>query len=211
MKKIILPAFLLVLIYAPFAVSRQFTNYYERYEAIAKKYECYPVETCQADFNGDGKPDRFVMVDEPNDVYLHYYRLKIFIEENGVEKEILDLRYDQIDNTYRTHTAVVEQFGEKKLIIYDTVNKEPYYIWDGSRLAPVWDGKTPSHPVIERAIHEREIRQAMALEDDTGGFNQKIMFQTSLYSLFALYYTMLSIAVGIYVYFTRRSKPKFFR
>ena len=208
MKNFLLLMFLFLLVYAPFLASREINNYYERYEAIAKKYECYPVETCKADFNGDGKLDRFMLVDEPNEVYLkNYYRLKIYVEENNQPKEILNIRYDGIDNTYRTHIAVVEQFGEKKLIIYDTINKEQFYVWDGSRLSPIWDGKELDVSK-ERAILEREIQKAMALEDDTGGFNEKIMFRTSIYSHFVLYYLMLLTTVGIFLYFSRKSKPK---
>jgi hypothetical protein len=209
MKVILQLMFLLAFVGAPFLATKGIFDYYGHYEALAKKYECYPVETCRADFNGDGKPDIFRVVDEPNDVYQHYYRLEIYIEENGAPKQILKIPFDNIDGTYRTHIAVAEFYGEKTLIIFDTINKEPYYIWDGERLSPLWDGKE-MNPRAERAIYEQSIRQAMALDDDMGGFNEKIMLKTSINSLLALYYLLLSVAAGIYFYCKQKSKLKFF-
>jgi len=205
LNKILLIPFLFLLVYAPFLTVKPIKNYYRHYEEIARKYECYPIETCRADFNGDGKPDIFKIVDEPNELYRHYFRLKIFVEENNRPKEILDIRYDSKDNTYRTHVAVAQIYERKELIIYDTINKEQFFCWNGEQLTPIWDGKTPS--IDELAVNEQNIRYAMSLNDDTGGFNQKIALDLTLTFLFALYYFVLAAAVGLYLYFRKR-KPE---
>src|SRR5438128_1861380 len=114
MKKLLLIPFLLLLLYAPFLIIKKKGQYDQYYENIAKKYDCFPIETCKADFNGDGKMDIFTIVDEPNDVWQHYYRLKIFVEENNQSKEILNIRYDLIGNNYRTHIAVFENYERKE-------------------------------------------------------------------------------------------------
>lgn len=207
MKRVLQLIFLLALAGAPLLATKGIFNYYAHYEALAKKYECYPVETCRADFNGDGKPDVFKIVDEPNEVFLHYYWLEIYVEENGQPKQILKIRFDALDNTFRTHVAVAELHGEQTLIVFDTLNKDPYYLWDGERLAPLGNGNEPSLHA-ERPVYEQQIRQAMALEDDMGGFNEKILLKTSLNSLFALYYLLLAAAAGSYFYDRKKSKLK---
>lgn len=210
MKKALLIIFLLLFLYAPFIVVKPIPNYYRMYADLAKKYECYPIEMCKADFNGDGKIDLFTIVDEPNEIYRHYYWLKIFVEENNQPKEILNIRYDSIDDTYRTHIALFEQNGRKELIIYDTINKEKFFFWDGERLSPIWDGKTIS-PGDERPTMEMEIRKAMSFEDDTESLFNNIILQPALLLLFGLYYFVLLMSVGMYFYFQKKLKQKFYQ
>lgn len=209
MKKVLLIIFLLSLLYAPFIAIKPITNYYRMYADLAKKYECYPIEMCKSDFNGDGKTDFLMIVDEPNEIYQHYYRLKIFVEENNQPKEILDIRYDSIDGTYRTHIALYENDGRKELIIYDTINNENFFFWDGDRLSPIWDGKTIS-PADERPMMEYEIRKGMSLEDDTEGLFKNMILQSTLLLMFGLYYFVLLITVGMYFYFQKKLKQNLY-
>jgi len=201
MKKFLLITFLLFLLYAPFLTIKPIKNYYKAYEDIAKKYECYPIENCLADFNKDGKNDTFLTNNEPTQIERVNYRLKVLVDSDGKEKEILNVNYDHTDNTLRTHVAVFEEDGKKKLIIYDTVNTEQFFFWDGNRLSP-----TP-----ERTFLEREIWKAMSLEDDTGGFNQKIALDLTLIPLFGLYYIILLASIGIFIYFKKISNAHFFQ
>ena len=208
MKKILLIAFMSFLFYAPFLAIKPIKNYYDYYENIAKKYECFPIETCQFDFNSDGKLDIFKIVDEPNEVWQHYYRLKIFVEENNQTKEILNIRFNPIKkNYYGTHLAIAEIHERKELVIYDTINKEQFFFWDGNQLSPIWDGKTIS-PGDELALWERSIQRAMYLEDDKGGFNEKSLIYKSITYIFGLYYLVLSIVIGITFYFQKKLNQK---
>lgn len=202
MKKLLLISFLLFLVYAPFLAIRPIQNYYKYYETIAEKYDCYPIETCKADFNGDGEMDIFTIVDEPNEEYRHNYRLKIFTNENNQPREIFNIRYDSTDRTFRTHIAVAESSERKQLIIYDTINVQQFYFWDGNKLSPISDDTN----FILEDIHTREIWKAMSLEDDTGGFNQKMALDLTLIPLFGLYYLMLLTTIGTYFYFKKKTK-----
>jgi len=206
-KKILLVLCLLFLFYAPFPIIEPIRVYYDGKEAIAKKYECYPVESCKADFNGDGKADIFTIADEPNEVFKHYYYLKIYVEENNQKKEILKIRYDLFRDNSRTHIAIVERYDQKELIIFDPINKEQFFIWDGSRLSPLWNGKELSFE-NERAINERWISQAMGLGDVEGGLIEKKAIFTMLWCLFGLYYFVLSGSIGLFLYYSKTPKIK---
>lgn len=210
MKKVLLITFLLLLLYAPFIAIKPITNYYRSYGDLAKKYECYPIEMCEADFNGDGKKDIFTIVDEPNEIYQHYYHLKIFVEENDQPKEILNVRYDSTDNNFRTHIALYQAEDRKELIIYDTINKENFFFWDGDRLSPIWDGKTISSG-DERPMMELAIRKAMSLEDDTEGLFNNMILQPALLLLFGLYFFVLLTSAGMYFYFQKKLKQNLYQ
>jgi hypothetical protein len=196
MKKIVFVLLLLFLLVAPFLTVKPIKNYYKRYEEIARKYECYPIEKCVSDFNDDGKPDLITVVDEPNFQERFNYRLKIFVESSGEKKQILNVKYDPTDNTLRTHVAVLEEGGTKKLVIYDTINSQQFFFWDGETLSPSEN----------LTVLEREIWNAMALEDDTGGFHQKIAIDLTLIPLFGLYYLVLFSSIGMCLYFRKKLK-----
>lgn len=194
MKKLFLVSILLFFFIAPFLVLLPTYNYYSHYKDVAKKYDCYPIETCQSDFDGDGNSDRFLIVDESNENERYNYKLKIF---TGANNEILNIKYETTDNTLRTHIAVFEEKGQKKLIIYDTLNAEQFYHWNGEKLVAAKDISN----------EEREIRKAMSLQDDTGGFRTRSLFELLLIPIFAIYYLLLFSTIGI-IYYYKKSKPK---
>jgi len=208
MKKVLLITLSAFLLYAPFLAVKPIKNYYEFYEKIAEKYECYPIETCKVDFNGDGKLDIFTIVDEPNETWQHYYRLKIFIEEDNQTKEILNIRYILVDSKYRTHVAIFENNPRKELVIYDTINKEKFFFWDGNQLSPIWNGKTQS--IDEIAISENLISKAMSMEDEMGSVDEKSAVNLTLSYLFGLYYFVLLTSFGMYFYFQKKLKQRLF-
>ena len=80
MKKILLPIIIVFLFVAPFLIIKPIRNYYTHYKEIAKKYDCYPIESCKSDFNNDGKADIFSIINEPNGNEHYNYRLKIFVQ-----------------------------------------------------------------------------------------------------------------------------------
>jgi hypothetical protein len=173
---------LLFLCSAPFLAVKPVRNYYKYYEEIAKKYECYPVDDCKSDFDGDGKPDVFTDTE----------RLIIL----AGSQQILNIKYDHTDGTFRTHVAVFEEKDVKKLVVYDTINTEQFFYWDGNKLSPT----------KERTQLEFEIWKAMSLNDDTGGFNEKINLDLIFMFIFGLYYFVLIGSVCMYIYFKRKLK-----
>jgi len=183
-----------VLVVAPFFVVGPINNHYNRYEEIAKEYECYPIEKCKFDFNGDGKFDSFSVVNEPTNAERYNYRLKIYVENGGLPREIINLRYDSTDNTFRTHLAPFEESGIKKLVVYDTINPVQFFVWNGSELAVQQ----------ERSLLERDIWNAMSLEDDTGGRWTKFGLEITLIAFFGLYYFVLVAGTVLYIHLQRK-------
>jgi len=194
MKKYFLVSILSFFFIAPFLVLLPTYNYYRHFKEVAKKHECYPIETCQTDFDGDGNSDRFLIVNEPNENERYNLKLKIF---TGANNEILDIKYDSTDNSLRTHIAVFEENGQKKLVIYDTLNSEQYYHWNGAKLVPAKDISN----------QEREIRKAMSLQDDTGGFRTRGVLELLLIPIITIYYLLLFSTIGI-IYYYKNSKSK---
>ncbi len=188
----ILPIVLFVA--APFFVVGPINNHYNRFEKIAKEYECYPVENCRFDFNDDGKFDSFSIVNEPTNAERYNYRLKIHVENGGLAREIINLRYDSTDNTLRTHLAPFEESGVKKFIVYDTINPVQFFVWNGSELVVQQD----------RTLLEQEIWKAMSLEDDTGGRWTKFVLGLTFIALFGLYYFVLVIGAVLYIHLRRK-------
>ncbi len=196
MRKFLLLFFLLFLFIAPLLTIKPVYNYYAYYENIAKKYDCYPIKNCSFDFNGDGKSELFSVVADSTEKEPFNFRLKIFIESDSNKKQILNVKYDPTDNTFRTHVAAFEEAGTKKLTIYDTVNSQQFFVWNGEQFLP---SENPS-------VLEREIWKAMSLEDDTGGFNQKIGVDLILIFWFGIYYLVVVSVIGLVFYLKRKSK-----
>ena len=189
---IIVVVFSLVPVLIWVAVNRN----YARLDHLARTYECYPVETCLFDLNSDGVVDRIETSAEPTKDDPYQYRLKIYLS-NTVSQPALNLEKVHVDNTFRTHLAYLEENGIKKIVVYDTVNPDQFFYWDGSKLLPA---TRPSEL-------EQRIRAAMALGDDTGGFNERIFFELGFTALCFAYYFVLILVVAIY-WFWRRSRTR---
>lgn len=148
---------------------------------LTKKYECYPLHQCQFDINNDGIADRIESVNEPRPEEKYHLRLKIHVLERGTEREILNIENVNIDNTFRTHLAVLEENGTNKIVIYDTKNTEQFFHWNGTALIPTED---PSNL-------EQRIRTAMSMNDDTGGHHTRIFVELAFFLFCGLYYFLL--------------------
>lgn len=178
---------------APFVAIRPIQSFYQENHRRVKEYECYPVEECNFDFNGDSKAEVFQVEDRPSGDEYHNFRLVITTNDGMTRKEILNIKYDQTDGTFRTHVAAFEENGRKKLVIYDTINTHQFFFWDGNRLSPSEN----------MSFLERKIRSAMELEDDTGRAQKSAVYFTI--ALFILFYYGV-IVVGIVGYFYLRNK-----
>lgn len=189
----------IVLIGAPLVISFTIQREYAHYDALAKRYDCYPFLKCNANFDRDEVRDLIEVVDKPSGEGSHNFRLKFFLIKQGSREEILDLEYNNADDTFRTHVALFEEHSASRVIIYDTVNPDQYYYWDGKKLAPNHDPQP----------EEKEIRKAMALSDEAGGLYKRIVFELFGVPLLALYYFFLSvILIGISFYYLKYVRIK---
>ena len=172
------------------------TRNYASLDRLAAKYECYPVDKCSFDLNSDGTVDRIEISIEPTHDDPYYSRLKIYVS-NALTQPDLNIEKVHVDNTFRTHLAYLEENGIKKIVVYDTVNPVQFFYWDGSKLLPA----------LQPSELERRVREAMALGDDTGGFNTRIVFQSGFAAFCFVYYFVLIATIAIY-FFRRRSRTQ---
>jgi hypothetical protein len=159
----------------------------KRDDELVREYECNPPEKCVADFNGDGIPDRV-------DVAAGGGRFYGWLVAYAGEKEILRLPYDSTDGTLRTHTAIRNESGKSRLMVYDGASHRPslkaVFAWNGENLMEV----SPTDL-------EREILNAMAAHDDTGGWNERTVFRPIFrIGRLIVYYTLLCIVIGVVLY-----------
>jgi len=193
MRRKILIFAIFVLAVGPLLISLSVKRYYESHEQLAGKYECYPFNTCNVDFNSDGVPDSIA----PNGKYTHDLRLKFFLNQENSKTEILDLKYDSTDGTFRTHVAPLVEDGVSKVVIYDTYDQGQYYFWDGEKLALNY----------KPSALEKQVRTAMSLRDDTGGMPIKIIVTIFSPLILYFYYLLFVAAIGSVIFYRKYLRP----
>lgn len=192
-KRDAIAAFCLALL-APLVLFVSVKIYFDTKSALADKYECYPFEACIADFDNDGLPDSIEMQsDQVVDSNLTY-RLKFFTNQAAGKTEVLNIQCNKTDGSFRTHVALLSEEGRQKVVIYDTINEEQYFFWNGEKFVP---STNPS-------LLERDIRYSLGLNDDTGGMHIKILLVVAFIPLSALYYFALFITAAVLIYRRRR-------
>ncbi len=179
----------------PVIVGACLLGYARYYRSIAKTFDCYPVEGCRWDIDGDGVIDRLNLATEPIQNDLHHTRLKIFISSNDYKQESLNIEYVHIDNSLRTHVAFLVEGHGRKLVIYDTANEDQFFYWDGRQF----------QPHLNPSTLEETVRTAMALQDDTGGHHTQILVGLAFVATSIVYYLLL-LLVTVWLVFSRRAK-----
>ena len=182
------------LIIAPLLIDRWVAErhrlQYMRDDELQARFDCEPVQRCVADFNGDGIPARF-------DVVLTAAVSGHFIVSDA-GREVLRLPYDHTDGTLRTHLATRDESGKSRLLVYDGASHRPPL-----RAAFAWNGEKLVQASPE-AI-DREIISAMAAHDDTGGWNDRVIFNEVFRAAkLAAYYIVLTIFMSVILYRKRR-------
>lgn len=197
MKKItLISIFIIPIILLSFAFYK-FKQSYEFYDHLGKQYDCYPFEECNFDVDGDSKTDIIKIVNDSKKEGVYNHRLKLFLQKE-VPQKVLDIKYNATDGTLRTHIAFLVENNKRKIIIYDTINENQFFYWSGKKL------EISNNP----SFKEKQIRQALAYNDETGGFYRKSFFTKGLaYPLFIgsllIYLSLLTLLALVYFYFTK--------
>jgi hypothetical protein len=182
----------LILIIIPLPISLWAIGKDFRYSRLVSNYELQSPGG-NADFDGDGVVGDIVFVRVSDELTNNSGRLRNFafvvIKDHG--RELMSFPYRHLDGTRRTHVAVNRASERARLLIYDgldPVGRPPngVFAWNGDALMPVL--ASPS---------DREILNAMAARDDTGGWNFWAGLRVlHLLTLFG-YYLPLAIFVWI--------------
>lgn len=183
-------AIVLLAVGVPLLIAGAIWEPYRRQDArddqLYDKYDCHFPEKCNGDLTGDGLPDQMHATD-----HLARAERSLIVTANG--REILRLPYDYTDGTLRTHTAVVSNGAQSRLLIYDGVNyptpRKTAFGWNGERMVEV----SPSD-------FERKIINAMAAHDDSGGWFNRVMRRLLLKASLAGYYLILGISLTVIAY-----------
>ncbi len=105
---------------------------YAREDELVARFECEPPTKCIVDFNSDVVPAQFEVA------LTEAVSGSLVVLDGG--REILRLPYDHTDGTLRTHTAVTNESGQPRLLIYDGASQQPphsgAYAWNGDKL--IW-------------------------------------------------------------------------
>lgn len=185
--------FVAITLLLPLLIGFFIFGYYGAFRQIALRYDCDPLRhRCEFDIDGDGRVDRLEVVKEPRPESPYHTRLKVYLDGSEVASQLLDIEYTMIDNSFRTHVAFLIEDGERKLIIYDTVNPYQFFVWNGRTLVP---SANPS-------LTQLTIRKAMALQDDTGGFHSEIIVKVLYFLSVSLFYA----AAGLVMLLSRSLK-----
>lgn len=196
MKKYLFLISVFFLLIAPIFIYFVVKDYYAYYDKLAKSYECYPMENCQVDIDGDSVFDSIkitrdmISSENPYNHPLIIISLKKDIEE----VELLRLKCECADYTFRSYLAFFEEENKRKLVIYDTINENQFFYWNGQKLIP---STNPSEL-------ELEIRKAFRINDETGGFYLKMFFEALSIPFLVFYYLCLLILLSIFEYKKRK-------
>ncbi|MCA1566209.1 MAG: hypothetical protein LC803_11340 [Acidobacteria bacterium] len=185
-----------IFIGVPVLADRRLGAKYARHDELVKMAECYPFP-CAADFNSNGALDRLGVVQKN----LHD-RFDWWLTIVDGERELFSTPYDSTDNTFRTHAAIYKpaQVEVPHLLIYDGASRQrisAVFAWDGERMRE-----------IEASSLEREILSAMAARDDTGSWNQWVMWSLASDYLLPIYCLVVGGVLIVFgTYWLRKSRP----
>lgn len=172
---------------APLVVGAVIFLYYGAYASLRARYECPLPSPCKVDFNGDGLLDTVRRAKDPDPRNKNRFLLHFELSNSQTQDPILVIEYVNVDDSFRTHVAHVNENGDSFFVIFDQENEYQYYRWNGATLEPVL---TPSS-------HLRNVRYAMGLSDNTGGFGLKLMIIFGFVALSLVYYSVLMITTLI--------------
>lgn len=153
-----------------------------RYHVLLEKYECNR-DVCEGDFNGDGEPGT-LSIDRTSPA--PDFDSWLVVRDSG--KELLRAPRRSIDNSLKTHVAVISESRPAHVIVYDHIfDHKP-----SRSLVYVYDGKTMvQQPPSE---NDSEILAAMGAVDETGTYERWVLFQILAVPALVCYYALLILA-----------------
>lgn len=182
---------LAVLVLVPLFIDRVIAKRGERHSEIIRKYERYCIDApCEVDFDGDGKPG-LLMLDREKPPAPKYDSWLV-VNEGG--RELLRLPHWDIDGSFRTHIAIRNDSGRDRLLVFDGTHAPPDSSNPPTRLVLAWDG----HQIVSVSPTDidREIWLALASRDDSGTFNNWILYDFIRLPVLICYYLLLASSVG---------------
>lgn len=159
-----------------------------RHDELVKLYECEPPGNCVADFDRDGSPAKFEVQGLLGD-------WTMIVREGEIE--VLRLPYDHTDGTFRTHIAIKRDSNADRLIVYDKASRRQHTV-----AVFGWDGRSMSQVVASPL--ENEILVAMAANDDTGGWNERVLVRPALRAAGVFFYYLILIPILVVTFYKIR-------
>lgn len=170
-------------------VNSEFRHRNLRNDYLVRRYECIPNNNCQADFNGDGKNEDVDVIDCSSE------RWEWCVNVSVDGREVFKRPFVHTDNTLRTHIAVNQENEIPHLLIYDKASRIQTigaFAWDGNELSE-----------IQPTAFDKEILDAMASHDDTGGWRERGFRDAKISIGFIGYYTFYVIMIA-WIFYRRR-------
>lgn len=136
-----------------------------RYHALLEKYECNR-NVYEADFDGDGIPGTLSI---DRSAPAADFDSWLVVVDSGTE--LLREPRRSIDNTLKTHAALIKDEAPVRLIIYDHIfdHRPP------RSLVFAYAGKTMVK--VAPSEKDKEVLAAMGANDETGSLERWILFQ----------------------------------
>ena len=164
------------LILVPALLVSWFAGRWNRYHSLLREYECNE-QSCTADFDGDGVSGRLVI---DHNAPAPDFDSWILVKDSN--KEILRQPRRSIDNSLKTHVAIVHEGNRSRVIIYD-------HIFDHNPIRSLvfeFDGNTmiPQSPTPL----DQEVLAAMGAADETGSYERWALFQVFVLPALICYY-----------------------
>jgi hypothetical protein len=153
-----------------------------RYHALLEKYECNR-DVYEADFNGDGIPGT-LSIDRTSPA--PDFDSWLVVRDSG--KELLREPRRSIDNSLKTHVAVISESRPARVIVYDHIfDHKP-----SRSLVLAYDGETMvQQPPSE---NDNEVLAAMGAVDETGTYERWVLFQLLAVPALVCYYALFIVA-----------------
>ncbi len=185
---------IIILLIAPIVICVLVIGFYYRYEKLAETYDCYPIKKCQFDIDGDSVNDSVKLEKHKEKDTSYIYRLKVFLKKESEEVEVLNIKYQSTDYTYRTHFGFFIEDDVRKFVIYDTINESQFFYWNGQELIA---SQIPSN-------FERKVRKSFYYNDDTGGFHTKGIIIFGILFLSIIFYVIFASILAYSFYIKKR-------
>lgn len=170
-----------LLVVVPAIVAGYFLQRLRSYTRLLDAYECNE-SMCEADFDGDGNKGK-LSIDRsgPKPEFDSWWVV------NDSSKELLRLPRRSIDNSLRTHAALLPEPGGARLVVYDHIHdsagpRSLVFVYNGTKMQPV-----------SATEKDYQLFAAIRASEDTGSLQAWGLFQLLVWPMLCFYYLLLSL------------------